>query len=55
MIGNKSNWIEKCAPGGCTAPVRIIKAIAAARPALLASQPGPNTENAKTPIAAQPI
>lgn len=32
-----------------------MKAIAAERPVLLASQPGPNIENAKTPIAAQPI
>lgn len=32
-----------------------MNAIEAARPALLASQPGPNIENAKTPMAAQPI
>lgn len=32
-----------------------MNAKAAARAVLLASHPGPNIENAKTPIAAQPI
>lgn len=42
-------------PGGWTERVKIMKAMAAARAVLLASQPGPNIEKAKTPIAAHPI
>ncbi|KAL0335654.1 UNVERIFIED_CONTAM: hypothetical protein Sradi_4777300 [Sesamum radiatum] len=50
-----ANWQLQILPGGCTARVKIMNAKAAARAVLLASHPGPNIENAKTPIAAQPI
>lgn len=49
------NRIGKLAAGGCVQRVYIMKAIEAARAVLLASQPDPNSENAITPIAAQPI
>lgn len=45
----------KLAASGCVERVYIMKAMDAARAALLASQPGPNTENVITPMAAQPI
>lgn len=42
-------------PGGCVERVTIMKPMEAARAKLRASHPGPNTENASTPMAAQPI
>lgn len=42
-------------PGGWLARVMTMKAMEAARAVLRASQPGPKTENANTPMAAQPI
>lgn len=54
-----SIMLDQCShnilPGGCVQRVYIMKAIEAARAVLLASQPDPNSENAITPIAAQPI
>lgn len=47
--------IGKLAAGGCVDRVYIMKAMEAARAKLLASHPGPNTDNATTPMAAQPI
>ena len=55
---NERNILEKFEiklPGGCTDLVYVMKAKDAARAAPLASQPGPKSVNANTPIAAHPI
>jgi len=55
LVYKKTVGLEPVLPSGCVERVYIMKAMDAARAALLASQPGPNTENAITPMAAQPI
>lgn len=49
------NNIGKLAAGGWVERVKIMKAMEAASAELLESHPGPNIENARTPMAAQPI
>lgn len=54
MKKNKNNGVYTL-PGGWVERVQTMKAMEAARATLLASQLGPNSENAMTPMAAQPI